>query len=175
MKQQLRFIAILAVSCMSAAAHSQSNTQADYLSLWWNEDRTGIVELVISDDKIEGITRWGKIPDTDRNNPDPALRSRSLIGITFLWGFTYEPKKNRWKEGKVYDPNNGKTYDAKLSLTKGGTILKMRGYIGISLFGRTAEFERVAPSDLPSDFAQQVKLHEAQKPQMRDASNKARG
>lgn len=133
----------------SSAASAQS--QADYEGLWWNEDRTGIVELVISCDRIEGITRWGNKPDTDRNNPDPDLRSRSLLGITFLWGFTYEPKKNRWKEGKVYDPNNGKTYDAKLSLTKGGSVLKMRGYIGISLFGRTAEFERVSEKDLPDE------------------------
>lgn len=147
----LAFAFLMLASTLPAEAQSQ----ADYHGLWWNEDRTGIVELVAIEDGIEGITRWGKKPDTDRNNPDPALRNRSLKGITFLWGFTYDAKKNRWKDGKVYDPNNGKTYDAKLSLAKGGTILKMRGYIGVSLFGRTAEFERVSPEELPASFGAQ--------------------
>jgi len=143
------FIALLILTgTMSASAQSQT----EYHGLWWNEDRSGIVELVATESGIEGITRWGKKPDTDRNNPDPELRNRSLKGITFLWGFSYDAKKNRWKGGKVYDPNNGKTYDAKLSLAKGGTILKMRGYIGVSLFGRTAEFERVAADELPVSF-----------------------
>ena len=135
---------------MSMPVYAQS--QSDYLGLWWNEDRTGIVELINTENGIEGITRWGKIPDTDRQNPDPTLKDRSLTGITFLWGFTYQPKKNRWKDGKVYDPNNGKTYDAKMELDKGGDTLKMRGYIGVSLFGRTAKFERVKPSDYPAEF-----------------------
>lgn len=155
----------LSLMMMSVPSSAQSNTMADYLGLWWNEDRTGIVELVITGNNIEGITRWGKKPDTDRNNPDPTLRDRSLMGITFLWGFTYEPKKNRWKDGKVYDPNNGKTYDAKLSLAKDSKVLKMRGYIGISLFGRTAEFERVEPEDLPTSFEQHASnLLRASKP-----------
>ncbi len=147
-RQLLISFVLLLVGTISAAAQSQT----DYYGLWWNEDRTGIVELKAVDDSIVGITRWGKKPDTDRNNPDPTLRDRSLSGITFLWGFSYVPKKNRWKDGKVYDPKNGKTYDAKLSLAKGGNILKMRGYVGVSLFGRTAEFERVAAEELPSSF-----------------------
>lgn len=150
MRHILISFALFTASTIPAAAQPQ----AAYHGLWWNEDRTGIVELLAKDDGIVGVTRWGNKPDTDRNNPDPALRDRNLKGITFLWGFTYDAKKNRWKDGKVYDPDNGKTYDAKLSLAKGGKTLKMRGYIGVSLFGRTAEFERVAPADLPDTFIQ---------------------
>ncbi len=148
LRRLLFLFAAMVVGSMPALAQSQ----ADYHGLWWNEDRTGIVELKADDGGIKGVTRWGDKPDTDRNNPDPALRDRSLKGITFLWGFTYEAKKNRWKDGKVYDPKNGKTYDAKLSLAKGGKILKMRGYIGVSLFGRTAEFERVATEEIPASI-----------------------
>lgn len=145
-----RTLILLLMFFSPAAAVAQS--QADYHGLWWNEDRTGIVELLAADDGIKGVTRWGKKPDTDRHNPDPELRDRDLKGITFLWGFSYDGKKNRWKDGKVYDPNNGKTYDAKMSLTDNGKTLKMRGYIGISLLGRTAEFERVSQDDLPEGF-----------------------
>ena len=142
---------IFLVVCTARPAIAQD--QSSYHGFWWNEDRSGIVELMPADDGIKGVTRWGKTPDTDRHNPDPNLRNRNLKGITFLWGFTYEPKKNRWKGGKVYDPNNGKTYDAKMSLEDDGNTLKMRGYVGISLLGRTAKFERVKATDFPVDFA----------------------
>lgn len=152
----LRHLLILtAIFMTSATAHADG--AEDYYGLWWNEDRTGIFELQAStDSSIEGITRWGEKPDVDKNNPDPALRSRELKGITFLWGFDYVPKKNRWKDGKVYDPNNGKTYSAKIELEKGGTILKMRGYVGVSLFGRTARFERVSDAEIPAELQAEI-------------------
>ena len=140
----------LLVALLFSTAAANADDQSAYYGLWWNEDRTGIFELrATGDGGIEGVTRWGEKPDTDKHNPDPALQDRSLLGITFLWGFDYVEKKNRWKDGKVYDPNNGKTYDAKMELEKDGSILKMRGYIGVSLFGRTARFERVKPGEAP--------------------------
>jgi uncharacterized protein (DUF2147 family) len=134
----------------TTSAMAQSKT--DYQGYWWNEDRSGIFELLVAADSIEGITRWGKTPDTDKHNPDPALRSRSLKDISFLWGFAYDAKHNSWKDGKVYDPKDGKTYDAKMSLDKSGGELEMRGYIGISLFGRSAVFSRVKEGELPEEL-----------------------
>lgn len=144
---------VLFVAIVMTSVGVSADDQSAYYGLWWNEDRSGIFELQATDDGgIEGVTRWGNGPDTDRHNPDPTLQGRSLMGITFLWGFDYVSKKNRWKDGKVYDPNNGKTYDAKMELEKDGSILKMRGYIGVSLFGRTARFERVNADELPANF-----------------------
>jgi uncharacterized protein (DUF2147 family) len=142
-------ITCVALFC-SFSIYAQS--QDSYNGLWWNDDRSGIVELIVSEQGITGLTRWGEKPETDRHNPDPALQKRSLKGITFLWGFTYDAKGNTWKDGKVYDPNNGKTYSAKIDLDKSGNRLEMRGYVGISLFGRTAIFERVKQQDIPDDF-----------------------
>lgn len=152
----LRQLLILTVLVMTSAT-AKADGAEEYYGLWWNEDRTGIFELQASTNNgIEGITRWGEKPDVDKNNPDPALRSRPLKGITFLWGFEYVPKKNRWKDGKVYDPDNGKTYSAKMELEKDGTILKMRGYVGVSLFGRTARFERVNPEEMPEQLRSEI-------------------
>jgi uncharacterized protein (DUF2147 family) len=131
---------------------SFATAPADYNGYWWNEDRSGIFELVVSEHSVEGISRWGEEPKTDSHNPDAALRSRSLKDMTFLWGFAYQPKDNSWQEGKVYDPDNGKTYSANMHLEKGGKLLEMRGYMGISLFGRTARFQRVEPQDLPAEL-----------------------
>ena len=82
----------------------------------------------------------GGKPKNDRNNPNPSLRSRTIIGIQFLNGFVYEGK-GVWKEGTVYDPENGKTYHGKLRL-KDANHLELRGYVGISLFGRTEVWSR---------------------------------
>lgn len=120
-----------------------------FYRLWWNEEKDGIFELLETERGIEGITRWGKKPMVDSKNPDETLRDRDLKGITFLWGFEYDEKKNIWKDGKVYDPNSGKTYSAKLQLIDGGKRLKMRGYVGVSLFGRTAKFDPVSAADVP--------------------------
>jgi uncharacterized protein (DUF2147 family) len=142
-------IVVLALFC-SGSIYAQS--QDSYNGLWWNEDRSGIVELIVVEQSVTGITRWGDKPEIDRHNPDPALQKRSLKDMTFLWGFEYDSKSNTWKDGKVYDPNNGKTYSAKMHLDKAGNSLEMRGYVGISLFGRTATFERVQEQDMPADF-----------------------
>tara|TARA_R110002167_G_scaffold31464_28_gene103352 strand:- start:2515 stop:2970 length:456 start_codon:yes stop_codon:yes gene_type:complete len=143
-------LSLLITFLFSQAAFSSA--PADYSGFWWNEDRSGIFELVVSEQSIEGITRWGKEPQTDSQNPDPALRSRSLKDITFLWGFEYQPQNNSWQDGRVYDPDNGKTYSAKMHLDTNDNTLEMRGYIGISLFGRSARFERVKEQDLPAEL-----------------------
>ena len=53
------------------------------------------------------------------------------------------PRSNQagWK-GRIYDPNEGNTYRCNLEL-KGENVLKFRGYVGITLFGRTTHWTRV--------------------------------
>ena len=79
-------------------------------------------------------------PKTDTRNPDPALRNRPLVGLNIFSGFTYDGD-GAWSGGFIYDPNSGKTYRCKLKLTNPNT-LKVRGYIGISLVGRTETWIR---------------------------------
>jgi len=77
----------------------------------------------------------------DRENPDPLLQNRPIIGLTIVKGFVWDGDE-LWHKGTIYDPNNGKTYKCKAWLTEEGT-LKIRGYIGISLLGRNAEWRRL--------------------------------
>ena len=77
---------------------------------------------------------------TDGNNPDPALRSRPLIGLDLIAGFAREGD-NEWTGGTIYDPRNGKTYKCRMSLQEDGS-LKVRGYVAIPLFGRTVIWTR---------------------------------
>lgn len=87
-------------------------------------------------------SKFGKpgTPKNDRNNSDPALRSRPIIGLQMVQNFNYEGK-NRWGSGRVYDPMNGKTYHGKITMTATNR-LELRGYIGISLLGRTVIWTR---------------------------------
>lgn len=152
----MRTLVLLTLSVLLFAFPAFAGKE-DFVGFYWNEEKDGIVRLVLTGDSIEGITVWGKNPGNDIHNPDPALRSRPLGGIKFLWGFAYNAKKNRWSDGKVYDPKSGKTYDAKMTLGQDGKVLKMRGYVGVSMFGRTAKFERVNRNNLPEEIKTSIK------------------
>ena len=76
----------------------------------------------------------------DTNNPDPALQSRPLLGMDLIAGFSRAGKR-KWEDGTIYDPRDGKTYKCVMKLQRDGT-LKVRGYVGISLFGKTVVWTR---------------------------------
>ena len=78
----------------------------------------------------------------DRENPDEALRTRPVDGMEIVWGFHWDARDERWESGSIYDPKNGKTYRCYIELREDGT-LKVRGYIGFTLIGRTEIWTRV--------------------------------
>ncbi len=77
---------------------------------------------------------------TDGNNPDTAKRNQPLCGLTIGRGF--HPLDPAHAEGgKLYDPESGNTYSGTIWLAS-DTTLKLHGYIGLSLFGRTEDWHR---------------------------------
>lgn len=113
---------------------------------WLSGDGDGWIDIAISGDTLTGAIAGspndppGADPRYDVLNPDPALRGRPLKGLTILSGFTYD-EDGRWVGGRVYDPNSGKTYKGTIRQVDANT-LELRGYIGISLFGRTETWKR---------------------------------
>ncbi|RQW88903.1 MAG: DUF2147 domain-containing protein [Geobacter sp.] len=79
-------------------------------------------------------------PRTDRYNPDPELRTRRVIGLQIMEGFTRDGD-SRWAGGTIYDSDTGKTYRARLTLVSPNR-LDLHGYIGIPLFGRSSIWTR---------------------------------
>lgn len=79
-------------------------------------------------------------PKNDRNNPKPELRNRPVVGLEFMNDFVFSGK-NKWTDGKIYDPEVGKTYSCKMTLVNANK-LEVRGYIGFSLLGRTVVWTR---------------------------------
>ena len=76
----------------------------------------------------------------DSHNPDLALRTRSLVGADFILKFEFLDGK--WKNGRIYNPENGKDYEADLELD--GEVLKVRGWLWFRLLGRTVRWTRIA-------------------------------
>jgi len=80
------------------------------------------------------------LPKLDISNPDATLRSRPKLSLELLKDFTFDGN-DVYENGSIYDPKSGKTYRCKLTLN--GDELKVRGFIGISLLGRTEKWTRV--------------------------------
>ena len=79
-------------------------------------------------------------PKTDPLNPDETLRSRARMGMEIMFNFEWE-KDNQWGHGKIYDPKSGNTYRGIITMDSGNR-LDLRGYVGISWFGRTSYWTR---------------------------------
>jgi uncharacterized protein (DUF2147 family) len=124
------------------------------LGQWFTTDGDAIIEFYRCDSKYCGRIIWSRDPNyppndemgmggqprVDRFNPDPRLRSRPIVGLTILKDFTFSGG-NLWKDGTVYNPDNGKTYKCKLTLISKDR-LEVKGYIGIPLFGKTSVWTR---------------------------------
>jgi len=122
------------------------SAQADKIEgIWLNEEKDAKIQIYkAKDGRFYGKIIWlrdpmknGK-PKTDEKNPKENLKKQPLVDLLILKGF--EADGNTYDDGTIYDPQNGKTYDCKI--TYKGKTLAIRGYIGISLFGRTTVWER---------------------------------
>jgi uncharacterized protein (DUF2147 family) len=115
--------------------------------IWFNEKKDAKIQVYKGNDgKYYGKIVWLKDPlkngkpKTDDKNPKQQLRNQPIVGLIILKGLVKED--DGYADGTVYDPENGKTYDCKMSC-KGKTI-SLRGYIGISLIGRSTVWEKAS-------------------------------
>ena len=121
----------------------------DLLGIWLNEDEDAHIEIYKESDLYFGKIIWLKFPiddetgkpKLDKHNPDPELQKRPSLGIQLLTNFEWD-EDNEWDEGEIYDPKSGKTYNCYIVM-KEYDLLKIRGYIGISLIGKTTYWTRV--------------------------------
>ena len=121
----------------AGALYAQVNEDA-ILGIWFNEEKDGKVKVYKEDGKFYGKIVWrDDLPGTspyDDKNPDPELQKRKKVGLIILKDFVYG--KEKWEDGTIYDPKSGKTYSCIIKLEDDGSLY-VRGYVGISLIGRT--------------------------------------
>jgi uncharacterized protein (DUF2147 family) len=124
---------------------------------WLSQDGKGVVTIEPCAGKMCGRITWlreplgsdGK-PKHDIHNVQQSQQSRPICGLPILWNFTQD-SPDTWTGGEIYDPEKGETYHCNMHLEADGT-LHVRGYIGISLLGRTAVWTR-PPQLLPACHA----------------------
>ena len=119
---------------------------------WLNQEGTSHIQIFKATNGSFAGKYFGKIvwlkeplkngkPKVDDLNPDPKKQAVPLLGLQILKNFVYDAQDKEWEDGTIYDPKNGKTYSCIMTLS--GNNLNVRGYVGISMLGRTGVWTRV--------------------------------
>jgi uncharacterized protein (DUF2147 family) len=135
-------ILLLFLVPLSLAAQPKAD---DIVGHWIASENKVKVEIYRSGNKYYGKVTWLKEPlkdgkpKVDHKNPNAKLRNKPVIGLVVLRDFVFDD--DEWTSGEVYDPSSGKEYDCYITMPDKNT-LKVRGYIGFSIFGRTTIWKR---------------------------------
>ncbi len=115
------------------------------------DDKTGKPKSIIEIYEVNGGFEGKVIELLNPSKPNPLCdkckgdkANQPITGMVILWGVTPNDDGESWGGGKILDPKKGKEYKVKLSLQEGGNELKVRGYIGTPILGRTQVWERQA-------------------------------
>jgi len=144
-----KYVFLLLALWLTAAARPAQAQTLSPLGVWTNAEKKATYEIYKCGDKLCGkiITltipndpATGK-PKLDTKNPDPKLRTRPLLGLGFMQNFAFD-SGNKWDNGKIYDPESGKTYSCYLKM-ESASQMEVKGYIGFSLIGKSQTWTRV--------------------------------
>jgi uncharacterized protein (DUF2147 family) len=145
-------VLLLTVFCSFKAIDPDNSQQANRIcGKWESTEKNLIVEVYPYKNTFRAKMIWftGGVSKakpmeiiTDIKNPDPALRSRKVLGLDVVENLTYNPKSNSWEGGKIYEVQSGKYWNAAAYIDKTG-LLKVKGYWKVKLLGKTMTFKRV--------------------------------
>jgi uncharacterized protein (DUF2147 family) len=137
-------------ACVAAAGRLVANDATTPVGLWQTYDdkkgdRRSTVRL-----ELQGGELVGTIVETFLRPGEPErplcdrcpgeFKDKPIVGLRFLWGLTGSGRQ--WDGGRVLDPEDGKIYRVKVTLSPDGRRLDVRGYVGVSMFGRTQTWKR---------------------------------
>lgn len=131
-------------------------TEDAILGYWYTAEKETLLEIYEENGQYHGRILWlaePRYPEgdpdagalrRDRENPDPEKRDVPIIGLVFIEGLEHSGDA-RYKGGRIYNPDNGKTYKCTVQVEE--DRLKLRGFIGISALGRTEHWTRPKAND----------------------------
>jgi uncharacterized protein (DUF2147 family) len=141
--KQIALLILLTTMSLSGFAQAKDVIIGKYV----NASGEAHVDIYKKNDKFYGKIVWLKNPKneqgaikTDVRNPDDKLKLKPLLGLEILKDFIYDGDK--WTDGKIYDPKSGKTYSCNITRKANGD-LNIRGYIGISIIGRSEVWKKL--------------------------------
>jgi uncharacterized protein (DUF2147 family) len=151
---QTPVVAILFIVALTGSYTIPAQNNPDnILGNWRNEKNDTQIQVYKKNGKYYGKITWLAIADqypgdviADEKNPDLQKRNQPIVGSDFLFDLVYKPQSKGWKEGTIYDPGSGETYQVAAYLGKDG-ILTIRGFVGSESLGESETWHRAKASD----------------------------
>lgn len=144
---QTLIVLALAAAALTTTVRAFAAPPSDPTGLWQlYDDKTGkpngVVRLYIEDGTLRGRIerlRPGNSPEDKCTKCPPPQKDKPFLGLFVAWGLKRDGES--WSGGTILDPDSGDTYRCTMKIVDGNT-LDVRGYVGISLFGRTQRWKR---------------------------------
>ena len=132
------YLTVLGAIGLTALAASGARASDDPAGFWATEKNESQIHIThCGGDKLCGSIFWMKDPNDAKGNPkldkeneDEGLRKRTLLGLQLI---NMKADDDTWK-GTVYNPQNGKTYDATLKMLSGNKV-ELKGCVAYILCG----------------------------------------
>jgi uncharacterized protein (DUF2147 family) len=152
-KLAMGFVALLS---LVAADRAVSSDLASPVGLWQSVDEAtkqprGWFLITYRNGVFNGIIakmylRPGDDPNVVCSQCKDDRHNQPWLGLEIIRGMKPEGG-NKFDDGTILDPRDGKVYDAKMTLSPDGQTLTVRGYLGVSLLGRNQYWGRLPDSD----------------------------
>lgn len=144
----LAAILLFSSICQFVYASTPNSPVGDWKSI---DDVSGQPKSIIhieedSDKQLIGrVTKLFQTNHTICTQCQGKNKNQPILGMTIMEGFKHRPHDDptSWTNGSILDPKNGKIYHCNLQVMNAGQNLKVRGYIGMPLFGRTQTWIRL--------------------------------
>lgn len=146
MKKIIKILTFMFLLCFTILANENDivgnwlTPDGDYIKIYKEGNEfVGILEKLAEPIYPKGHVMAGK-EKIDTENPDVTKQTRKVTGMKFLTGFVF--KDNKYKDGKIYNPGDGKTYYCKMEIEK--DTLKVRGSLDkLGLAGSTKIWKKL--------------------------------
>lgn len=143
----MKYLLLTLITCWLALRPATAQTPP--LGVWADDTGDSHIELYRCGEQLCGRVVWLRTP-TDANgkprldvkHPTPERHTQPLQNLTVLQNLRYNAETDRWEDGEIYDPENGRTYSCYLAAA-GKDRLEVKGYIGFSLIGKAHYWQRV--------------------------------
>ena len=141
----MKIFLILLFLTIPSMAHAASPE-----GFWLTENKRSVIKVEPCADKLCGKIVWiikGGM-QFDAKNPQESLRGQPMCGLKIISGMKKNSAK-KWSGGYIYKADDGDVYTANITMGDSNT-LKVRGYVGVPVLGKSQTWTRVSSKDYPS-------------------------
>jgi uncharacterized protein (DUF2147 family) len=142
-----KLISTVILSLCAAASWAQDPALGQWHTV---DDETGEIKSLVTLSVTEDGSMVGYITKVLIASDDGGLcdkcegdmKDQPIEGMEFIWGFK-KIAEGKWEDGQLLDPETGDVYSGNITITDDPSKLDVRGYVGISLFGRSQTWNKV--------------------------------